>query len=69
MVRKINIFLLKTIQEMESGSTLFIKSFKSSIIIVQIFINNIIFGSTSKVKLNEFVDPTQKKRKKNLLIK
>ena len=47
--------------------TLFIKSFKSSIIITQIYVDDIVFGFTSQVKLNKFVDQMKKEFEMNMV--
>ena len=46
----------KRLQKKGSGQTLFIKSFKSGITIAQIYVDDIIFGSTVNDKLTEFVE-------------
>ena len=40
--------------------TLFIKKFGSGIIIAQIYVDDIVFGSTSSTKVEEFVDQMKK---------
>ena len=53
--RLTNFLIEKDYKRRGVDKTLFIKSFKSCIIIAQIYVDDIVFGSTSQMKIDEFV--------------
>ena len=55
-----NFFIEKCYKRWGVDKPLFIKNFKSGIIIAQIYVDDIVFGSISQMKLNEFVDQMKK---------